>query len=180
MTSLIIHDIYHRSYITLVYNNGCYWPLPWPNAVLQRYNNIHFRQKSLFLEYWPTLRSFLRVKGSRYRKSEATYWKSPSQGLFKYRIKFAIALAVTDISVPKETPLLSDFWRFLAYFSYNWPTWNGPNFPKLTRKIVRNGIYLGLKFQVDISSVTLSIISKTSQKWRFFDVFLQFRPVFGQ
>ena len=180
MTSLIIHDIYHPSYITLVYKYGYYLPLPWLNGVLYQYTNIHFHQKSAFFKYWPTLTSFLGVKESRYRKSDLSRcWRS-AQELFKYRIRFAIALANSEISLGKETPLLGYFWRFLASFSYNWPTPNGPNFLKLTKKVWRNTVYLRLEDLAHITPLRCSIYPKTSKKWPFLTFFSDRCPVFGQ
>ena len=57
--------------------------------------------KGKFMKYWSTLRSFLRVKGGDIEN------------------RFAIALAVSEICLDKETTLLSDFSLFLAYFSCN-------------------------------------------------------------
>ena len=61
--------------------------------------------------------SFLGVKESRYRKSNSNSWKGLAQGLFKYQIGFAVALAVPEIWLDEETTLLGDFWRFLAYLT---------------------------------------------------------------
>ena len=171
-------------------------------------------------------------------------WKGLAQGLFKYQIRFSIALAVSEIWLDKHTPLFKrflaifglffvwltnpkwtkcpknypkgvtsyhlprfntltryqpfktinyfknfekmvilaifgHFWHFLAYFSYNWPTQSGPNFPKLTQKVSRDTLYLRLIHQVDIIPLRALIFPKSSKKWLFLSVFFQSCAVAG-
>ena len=48
--------------------------------------------------------------------------KRATQELFKYHIKFSVALLVSEIFTVKETPLFSDFSANLSIFQYNGST----------------------------------------------------------
>ena len=92
---------------------------------------------------------------------------------------------VVEICIDNETPLFRRFWPILglfwAYFSYNWPTQNGLNFSKVTKKVWLHCLDLAWTHQVDITPLRPLIISKTSKKghfWRFSPIFPVFWPYF--